>query len=127
MANKQFIRKNDVKALIESITKGKFFSMYFERVAPKCEHCEKSNKAWKHFENCPICGQPLSFERKTLAQKGVENPADGNKPNGNGVSAKEALENGVVKYYDANAGGYRSCRIDNIKRITVDKIEHYVI
>ena len=133
--NKQFIRKEDVKALIESVKKGKFFSMHFERVAPKCETCDKSSKKWVGLETCPICGAVLSLERETLAQRGIENPADiADKPNGNGVSAKDAMEQGVVKYYDCNAvnkngvkGGYRSCRVENIKRITIDKVQYFVV
>ena len=132
---KKFITAHDVKSLIESVQKGKFFSMHFERVAPKCEKCNKSNKKWIGLETCPICGAVLSLVRETLAQRGVENPANpADKPNGNGVSAKEALEMDWVKYYDCNAvnkdgskGGYRSCKVDKIKRITIDKVEHYVI
>lgn len=130
-----FIRPEQAKALIENVKKGQFFSLHFERVAPKCEHCEKSNKAWKHLENCPICGQPLSFERETLAQRGVENPADiADKPNGNGISAKEAMAMNWIKYYDVNAvnkngvkGAYRSCKLENIRRITINGVEHYVV
>jgi hypothetical protein len=135
MVNKQFIRKEDVKALIESVKKGKFFSMHFERVSPKCETCNKSSKKWVGLETCPICGAVLSFERETIAQKGVENPANpADKPNGLGISAKDALEMNWVKYYDCNAinkdgskGGYRSCRLENIKRITIDKVQYFIV
>jgi predicted ATP-dependent serine protease len=124
----KFITSDSVKGLIESIEKGKFFSMYFERVAPKCESCDKSNKKWKGLTHCPVCGAELSLERETLAQKGIENPYyESDKPNGNGVSAKEAIEQGVVKYYDANAKGYRSCRTENIMRITHNGIDYHVI
>ena len=125
---KKFITANEVKSLIENVKKGQFFSMHFERVSPKCEK-------WVGLETCPICGNALSFERETLAQRGVENPHNpADKPNGNGISAKEAMAMDWVKYYDVNAvnndgskGGYRSCKVDKIKRITIDKVEHYVI
>ena len=119
----RIIHLSDVKPLIESIQHGKFFSMFFERVAPKCTHCQKSNKKWKGLTHCPVCGSPLSLERETIAQLGVSNPRDTSiAPKGTGISAREALdEQNVVKYYDTNAGdngGYRSARIENIRRIT---------
>jgi len=134
--SKFFVKPADVEHLINSVKKGEIFSMHFERVAPKCHKCNKSNKAWKGMEFCPICGEKLSLERETLAQRGVENPANKNdKPNGNGESAEQAQERGRLKFYDMNAvdhktgikGGYRQCHIDSIKRLTIRKNEYYVI
>ena len=123
-----------VREMIEKIKDGKFFSMYFERVAPKCEKCNKANKNWKNLKNCPVCGEPLSFFRETVAQKGVKNPADHIKLTGTGISAKEALDKGVLKYYDVNAvdkdgnkGGYRSAKINSIKRLKIDGYVYHVI
>jgi hypothetical protein len=83
--------------------------------------------------HCPICGEPLSYDRETIAQKGVRNPADHIKLTGTGISAKEALDMNVIKYYDVNAidkdgnkGGYRSARIENIKRIKANGVEYVV-
>lgn len=128
------IRKNEVKEMIESIKDGKFFSMYFERVAPKCLKCNKANKNWKGLKYCPVCGEPLSLERETVAQKGVHNPASHIKLTGTGISAKEAFDNGVLKYYDVNAidekgnkGGYRSVRIETIKRIKMNGEVFHVV
>jgi hypothetical protein len=129
------INASEVKSFIESIKDGVFFSMHFERVAPKCLKCNKANKNWNGLDICPVCGEPLSYERETIAQKGVKNPADHIKLTGTGISAKEALENmNVVKYYDVNAvdnkgnkGGYRSTRVENIKRITYEKVDYFVI
>ena len=132
----RFVKSAEVNALIASLNKGEIFSLFFERVAPKCLSCNKSNKKWKGLTHCPICGEPLSLERESMGQKGIENPADkADKPNGNGVSAELAEELwNVLKYYDMNAvsnngvkGAYRSCRIDNIKRITFRHTDYYVI
>ena len=128
-----FIHLADVKPIIENIQRGKFFSMFFERVAPKCTSCGKSNKKWKEqgLTHCPICGNPLSFERETIAQLGIANPRDISiTPKGTGISAKEALdEQNLVKYYDTRAdgkGGYRSTRIENTRRITYEGNDYFV-
>ena len=126
----KFIRPSEIKNFISTIQKGKFFSLFFERVAPKCPHCEKSNKKWQGLTHCPICGTELSLERESLAQLGVYNPQDKNqKPTGTGISAKEALQNNLLKYYDMNAGskgGYRTARIENIRRITYEGVDYFV-
>lgn len=128
------IHRSEVKSFIESIKNGVFFSMYFERVAAKCIKCNKASKNWNGLTHCPICGELLSYDRETIAQKGVKNPADHIKLTGTGISAKEALDMNVIKYYDINAidkdgnkGGYRSARIENIKRIKANGIEYIVI
>ncbi|MBR4315729.1 MAG: hypothetical protein IKP65_01980 [Alphaproteobacteria bacterium] len=126
----KFIRPVEVKNLINTIKKGKFFSLFFERVAPKCPHCNKSNKKWKGLTHCPICGTELSLERESIAQLGIYNPRDNSiAPKGTGISAKEALEDNLLKYYDTNAegkGGYRTARIENIRRITYEGVDYFV-
>ena len=75
---------------------------------------------------------------KRLAQLHVSDPRDGITPPGKGafkgVSAKEALENGVIKYYDANKkaddgkrAAYRSCRIERLLYMKVNGVEYEVI
>ena len=129
------VKPYEVENLINSVRKGEIFSLVFERVAPKCKTCNKSKKSWRGLTHCPDCHTALSFERETLAQRGIENPANpADKPNGNGESAVEAAENGRLKYYDMNAtnphnaikGGYRQCYIANIKRLTMRGVTYEV-
>jgi hypothetical protein len=75
---------------------------------------------------------------KRLAQLHVSEPREGITPPGQGaykgVSAKEALANGVIKYYDANKkaddgkrAAYRSCRIEGLLYMKVNGVEYEVI
>lgn len=130
----EIIHQHNVKEFIENIKDGVFFSMYFIRVAPKCLKCQKSDKKWVGLTHCPICGEPLSFERETVAQKGVSNPAKHIHLTGTGESAKEAILDNRIKFYDVNAvdkngnkGGYRQARIENIKRIKAYGTEYIVV
>ena len=124
------VNRETAKKMIENFPKGKIFSMFFERVAPKCIACNHADKKWKAMglTHCPHCGQALSFERTTLAQRGIENPKNpADKPKGTGVSAKEAMVNNVVKYYDVNAGGYRSARMDKIKFVQMNGKKYIIL
>ena len=130
----KFITPAEVKSLVKSVKHGQFFSMVFDRVAPKCTACGKSNKRWHSLTHCPECGAPLSFERETLAQLGVHNPSNTDvTPKGTGESAQEALDDGRVKYFDPQIdnhngthGAYRQCAIENIKRLKVNGEEYIV-
>lgn len=95
------IKEKQVKALIESIPNGSFFSITFQK------------------KDGTI--------RKAVAQKGVHNPKNElKKPKGTGISAKEALKNDVVKFYEPHhknadgttTGEYRSASISRIIEFT---------
>ena len=75
---------------------------------------------------------------KRLAQLHVKNPRTGITTPGQGqykgVSAKDALAKGVIKYYDVNKletdgerAAYRSCRIERLISIAVNGKEYSVI
>ena len=130
-----YINKEQLKAIIHSIPDGKFFSLFFTRVAPKCESCGRSNKKWAGLTICPKCGGALSLTRETLAQKGVANPGGCAAPTGDGVSAEEAEARwDNLKFYDRNAknpdgtiGGYRQAKYSNVLRLRVDGVDYVVI
>lgn len=131
---KHLITIADVESIINTVKNGEFYSVVFTRTAPKCLHCGKSNKKWVGLTHCPICGEPLSLERETLAQNGVHNPQNEEiTPKGTGESAKEARADGRIKYYDpqilnANGtrGGYRQFHISSVKRLRVRGDEYEV-
>ncbi|MBR2771882.1 MAG: hypothetical protein IKD78_07705 [Bacteroidales bacterium] len=131
---KKIVSKSDVMSLIQSVPRGRFISVVFERVAPKCPVCGKSDKKWAGLDECPFCKAKLSKERESLCQFGVSHPQDeSNTPKGTGETAKQAMADGRIKYYDpqiknANGtlGGYRQCRAENIKRMVIDHIEYQV-
>ena len=74
--------------------------------------------------------------RKGQVAFGVKNPAHVTPPDKGerkGVSFKEALDNGVLKFFEANAenkdgtkGGYRSARIERIVAITYNGVRHTI-
>ena len=133
---KKFVTSNDVQGLINEVIDGQIFTLIFDRVAPKCAACEKSNKKWVGLDDCPICGSPLSKERFTRAQKGVFNPSTAQKPGTGlyaGVSAQQAAQNGVLKFFDMDAknknggrGDYRSARFETIKRMAIAGTEYII-
>ena len=132
--NQKVIGTNEVMDVINTVKRGQFFSMFFERVAPKCPVCGKSSKKWIGLLNCPDCGAELSYMRETIAQVGVYNPHNEDiKPKGTGESAQEAKLDNRIKFYDMNAinpdetkGGYRQCRAELVKRIRANDTEYVV-
>ncbi|NCB47920.1 hypothetical protein EOM81_13035 [bacterium] len=133
---KQFVSSAEVQSLIDGVIDGQIFSLIFDRVAPKCSACDKSNKKWAGLDRCPVCGEVLSKERFTRAQKGVSNPSTAMKPGTGlyaGVSAQEAAQNGILKFFDMDAknkaggrGDYRSARFETIKRLAISGTEYIV-
>lgn len=131
---RKFVTKEAVLALVRSVQSGEFYSMIFERVAPKCPVCGKSDKKWAGLEKCPHCGAVLSKERETLAQNGVAHPTHCEEPKGVGESAKDAALLGRIKYFDpkvVNAdgtlGNYRQCYAKNVKRLKIRGTEYVVL
>lgn len=136
MANEQTITKAEAKQLIDNAINGRMFTLVFDRVAPKCEKCKKSDKRWNDLDNCPVCGAPLSKVRFTRAQKGVSEPSTALKPGTGkyaGMSAPDAEKIGVLKFFDMDAknkagfrGDYRSARFDSIRRLTMNGKEYVI-
>lgn len=123
-----FIKACDLNDLLKQVKRGEFFSIFFTRVAPKCEHCKKRSREWVGLTHCPTCQKELILDCETVAQKGVSNPQNDNKPNGKGVSAEMAEELwNNLKYYDTKKGMYRSCHIGNIRRLVIKQEEYFVI
>lgn len=127
------ISSADILDIINTVSAGEFVSLMFTRVAPKCQHCGKSNKKWIGETHCPECGGELSLERFTMAQFGIHNPSNCSAPKGTGESNKQANAKGRLKFFDMNAknpdgskGCYRQCHIDLIKRMTVKGVEYIV-
>lgn len=126
----------EIPNLIDQVRDGQIFSLIFNRVAPKCVACEKSDRKWIELSHCPICGTPLSHERFTRAQKGVANPTTAQKPGTGqyvGVSAQQAAQNGVLKFFDMDSknknggrGDYRSARFEMIRRLAIAGTEYIV-
>ena len=139
MANIVIINRNAVKDIIRNIADGVMFGITFNRRTPKCKGCGRSLKSFIGKETCHFCGSELSFERVTVAQKGVENPSNLSitKPGCgafDGATAEQAeLLWNVLKFYDVNAinkdgskGGYRSCGYDEIKSLRTNGVEYIV-
>lgn len=126
--NRKFVKVADVEKLIGTVKNGEFYSVIFERVAPKCSNCGKSNKKWIGLDTCPICDTPLSKERESLAQNGVHNPQDETiTPKGIGETTAEARECGRIKYYDPILENYRQFYAVNVKRLKIRGIEYIVV
>ena len=71
--------------------------------------------------------------REATCQLHVSNPRNtAITPNGTGETAKEAMEGGRIKYYEAHHPGdmngvYRQCRIDRLVSMKIRGIEYIVI
>lgn len=103
MKNQAVIKKEAILGIVDTVKDGEFVSITFDRVAPKCVKCGKSNKKWASFDFCPECGGALSKERFTMAQFGVAHPQNAPTPNGSGESGEEAKAKGRLKFFDMNA------------------------
>jgi len=72
-------------------------------------------------------------EREANAQLHVSNPRnEAITPNGTGESAKEAMNGGRIKYYEAHHPGdmngvYRQCRIDRLVSMKIRGVTYKVI
>ena len=139
MANIVYLSSADIKSIVANIKDGAMFGITFERRTPKCPGCGRSLKSFKGKTHCHFCGSELSFERVTVAQKGVENPGNSSvtKPGQgyfDGISAEKAEEvYNILKFYDVNAvnkdgskGGYRSCGYGEIKSLRHNGVEYIV-
>ena len=135
---KKFVAPSEITSILATLGRGELFSLHFERVAPKCMDCGKSNKKWlaEGLTHCPHCGGELSFERESHAQLGVAHPSNELiTPKGIGETAKDALEDGRLKYFDMDVvdsrngkrGGYRQASLSNIKRLTVKGVDYFII
>ncbi len=96
---KQIIRESQIPAVVARFTRGEFVSVVFTKADGSRRHA--------------------------LAQFGVANPANAAAPNGTGETAREALERGRLKFFDAKVenpdgsrGNYRQARFDRIITIT---------
>lgn len=128
--NQVVINRNAVKSLIDSIKNGKMFGVTFTRRTPKCPKCGRSLKSFIGKTTCHFCGSELSYEGRSVAQKGVHKPTAN--ASRRGISAKTAEEvYGLLQFWNCNAekkkGSYRSCGFTEIKSIRKDGIEYIVI
>ena len=96
---KAIIKENEIPAVVAGFTRGEFVSIIFTKKD--------------------------GSRRRALAQFGVANPAHVAAPNGTGETAKQALENGRVKFFDASVenpdgtrGAYRQARFTAIITIS---------
>lgn len=126
----QYVTAEKIGRLIANVKHGQFFSLVFERAEPKCLGCGKKSKKWLATKPvvCPHCGGLISYEREALAQTGVYRPA--NKaiaPKGVGETFAQKRAKGIVGFYDAQVGGYREARLENIKRLKCDGVEYGVL
>lgn len=96
---KQIIKENEIAATVAKFTRGEFVSIVFTKKD--------------------------GTRRVALAQFGVSNPTNTPAPNGTGETAREALEKGRLKFFDASVenpdgsrGGYRQARFPSIITIS---------
>ena len=127
---KKLVTFEQLEAIIDSIKRGKFLNIYFERVWPKCTDCGKKDKEWVKTKPivCPYCGGLISYERKAQAQLGVHNPKDVSiRPKGVGESFAEKRAKGLIGFYDTQLCQYRECHVDKIMRLAVDGDEYFPV
>ena len=106
-------------------------ALFRKEVADFVRHIKKGEFA--HIEFVKANGE----FRKATIQLGVVNPANVTAPGKGirkGVSFEEALEQGVIKFYEPNKinengtrGAYRSARIDTLVSITSKGVKHQII
>lgn len=109
MSKIHYITENEVPNLIRNITNGKFFNITFRK---------KDGTV-----------------RSALAQRGVSNPSKHAPPTGTGESAREALNNGRIKFYECKhknddgtvTGEYRQASISRVLDITTDGTTYVVV
>jgi hypothetical protein len=136
----KIVDEKEVKEMFRRVMKGeKLVHVVYDRKQPKCLVCGKRYDR----ENLPsggeCCGKVLSFITEDTCRFGVQNPGAGITKPGEGVrigvSADEAFEQGLVKYYsfvregdrtDGKKGGYRQFQLSNLVEFTVDK-EKYLV
>ena len=104
------MKRNEIVEFVRSIPNGRFIGM-----------------EWIKADGSLRKGQ-VAFGVKN--PKNVTAPGQGERK---GVSFKEALENGVLKFFEANAenkdgtkGGYRSARLERIVSITYNGVRHII-
>ena len=104
---KQIIKENEIADVVNGITRGEFAAIVFTKAD--------------------------GTRRNALAQFGVHNPTNTAAPNGTGETAKQALEKGRLKFFDASVenpdgtrGGYRQARFDRIITIAADGITYII-
>ena len=133
MAKKSYtqviINRSAVKSFLDGIKNGVMFGVTFTRRTPKCTGCGRSLKSFIGKDTCHFCGSKLSFEGRSVAQKGVHKANEN--ASRHGISAKTAANTyGLLQFYNVNAdnkkGGYRSCGFAEIKSIRSNGIEYIV-
>lgn len=126
---RKFISEEQLGKLVDSIPHGKFFSLYFARVAPKCLKCGKKSELWTitRQKRCE-CGGTISYDREAIAQTGVFNPSDPSiAPKGIGESFEEKRKKGLFGFYDSQLKQYRTCRLSHVIRIATNGTEYFVV
>ena len=120
-----------VKNMLHELKNGTMVGITFNRRTPKCNGCGRSLKSFNGKTHCHFCGSELSFERTTVAQKGVENPSNKKATPINAKRAEKKYD--LFAFYDVNAknkdgsiGGYRQCGFEEIKSIRLNGIEYIV-
>lgn len=138
MATRSFVvsalPSTKVVAFLDAIKNGKMYGLKFTRRTPKCTACGRSLKSFVGKTHCHMCGGELSFERVSIAQKGVKKaPKRVNAVNSKSPAVAKA-KYGLHRFYDRNAknddgtrGDYRSCGYDEIKSIRIDGVEYVII
>ena len=138
MATRSFVvsalPSTKVIAFLDAIKNGKIYGLKFARRTPKCTACGRSLKSFIGKTHCHMCGGELSFERVSIAQKGVKKaPKRVNAVNSKSPAVVKA-KYGLHQFYDRNAknddgtrGDYRSCGFDEIKSIRIDGVEYVIV
>ena len=126
----KYVTPTQIGEIIASLTHGRFFSLFFRRVQPKCPNCGRKDTKWIDTKPvlCPHCGTPISYEREAICQTGVHNPKDKSiAPKGVGETFAEKREKGLIGFYDSKTMGYRTCRLENILKLKCDGEEYVPI
>lgn len=109
---------NELKDLILRESYGqKDFTILYKRVTPKCEKCGFRVTS-KELETCPTCREKISKFKEATAT--IEK-----------MDMKNFIDEKHLIYFDADAsngkGGFRSCRIENIRCIGINGKKYCVL
>lgn len=130
----KFVSMDEIREVFAKVRKGAdVVHVVFNRQLPKCLICGKTYSKEELPVNNQCCGAELSFVTYDICKFGVTNPGPGITAPGTGkrkgMTADEAFDKGIVKYYsntrigdraDGQIGGYRQFKIENLVEATID-------
>lgn len=134
------VSEQEIKEIFNRVRKGEqLISVVYHREMPKCEVCGKRYKRSNLPSGNECCGKQLSFTTADTCRFGVQNPGSGITKPGEGakvgISADEAWDSGLIKYYsftregdrnDGHKGGYRQFKLSNLVEASIEGEKYFI-